>query len=95
MSPLSNWPRNRLLLALPSRHLSQLLPELEHIRCQPEQVLMDADSSLDKGGLHSALAASDVRNINFRVVGTDEPTLILVHGFACTLEDRCFPLLTR
>ena len=38
------------------------------------------------GGLHSALAA-DIRNINFRVVGTDEPTLIFVHGFACTLED--------
>src|SRR6516165_12788260 len=37
-------------------------------------------------GLHSALAA-DIRNINFRVVGTDEPTLIFVHGFACTLED--------
>jgi CRP-like cAMP-binding protein len=43
----SNWPRNRLLLALPSRNLKQLLPELEHIRCEREQVLMDADSSLD------------------------------------------------
>jgi pimeloyl-ACP methyl ester carboxylesterase len=40
-----------------------------------------------RGGLHSALAGSDIRNINFRVVGTDEPTLIFVHGFACTLED--------
>src|ERR1700724_3393420 len=47
MNALSNWPRNRLLLALPSRILKQLLPELEHIRCQREQVLMDADSSLD------------------------------------------------
>jgi pimeloyl-ACP methyl ester carboxylesterase len=28
-----------------------------------------------------------MRNINFRVVGTDEPTLIFVHGFACTLDD--------
>ena len=43
----SNWPRNRLLLALPSRNLKLLMPELEHIRCQREQVLMDADSSLD------------------------------------------------
>jgi CRP-like cAMP-binding protein len=43
----SNWPRNRLLLALPSRDLKRLMPELEHIRCQREQVLMDADSSLD------------------------------------------------
>src|SRR6202035_2287004 len=47
MNDLSNWPRNRLLLALPSRILKQLLPELEHIRCEREQVLMDADSSLD------------------------------------------------
>jgi pimeloyl-ACP methyl ester carboxylesterase len=39
------------------------------------------------GGLRSVLAASDIRTINFRVVGTDESTLILVHGFACTLED--------
>jgi pimeloyl-ACP methyl ester carboxylesterase len=39
------------------------------------------------GRLHSAFAAADIRNINFRVVGTDEPTLIFVHGFACTLED--------
>jgi CRP-like cAMP-binding protein len=42
-----NWPRNRLLLALPSRNLKQLMPELEHIRCRREQVLMDADSPLD------------------------------------------------
>ena len=47
MSVLSNWPRNRLLLALPSSNLKQLMPELEHIRCQREQVLMDADSSLE------------------------------------------------
>jgi CRP-like cAMP-binding protein len=47
MNALSDWPRNRLLLALPSRNLKRLLPELEHIRCQREQVLMDADSSLD------------------------------------------------
>ena len=39
------------------------------------------------GRLHSAFAAADIRNINFRVDGTDEPTLIFVHGFACTLED--------
>src|SRR5580700_6291769 len=47
MSALSNWPRNRLLLALPSSNLKQLMPELEHIRCHREQILMDADSSLD------------------------------------------------
>jgi CRP-like cAMP-binding protein len=47
MSALSSWPRNRLLLALPSRNLKRLMPELEHIACQRGQVLMDADSSLD------------------------------------------------
>jgi CRP-like cAMP-binding protein len=47
MNGLSDWPRNRLLLALPSRNLKRLMPELEHICCQREQVLMDADSSLD------------------------------------------------
>jgi hypothetical protein len=39
--------RNRLLLALPSRNLKRLMPELEQIRCQRAQILMDADSSLD------------------------------------------------
>ena len=47
MNALSNWPRNRLLLALPSRNLNRLMPELEHIRCQRAEVLIDADSSLD------------------------------------------------
>jgi len=47
MNALSNWPRNRLLLALPSRNLKLLMPELEHIPCQHGQVLMDADSPLD------------------------------------------------
>jgi len=47
MSALSNWPRNRLLLALPFRNLKRLMPELERIPCQRGQVLMDADSSLD------------------------------------------------
>jgi CRP-like cAMP-binding protein len=43
----SNWPLNRLLLALPPRHLKRIMPELERIECQREQVLMDADSPLD------------------------------------------------
>ncbi len=47
MNALSNWPRNRLLLALPSSNLKRLMPELEHIHCQRGQILMDADSSLD------------------------------------------------
>ena len=47
MNALSDWPRNRLLLALPSRNLKLLIPELEHIPCQRGQILMDADNSLD------------------------------------------------
>jgi CRP-like cAMP-binding protein len=47
MTDPAHRPRNRLLLALPSRNLKRLLPELEHICCQREQVLLDADSSLD------------------------------------------------
>jgi len=47
MNASPNWPHNRLLLALPSRNLKRLMPELEQIRCQRAQVLMNADSSLD------------------------------------------------
>jgi CRP-like cAMP-binding protein len=47
MNASPNWPGNRLLLALPSRNLKRLMPELEQIRCQRAQVLMNADSSLD------------------------------------------------
>jgi CRP-like cAMP-binding protein len=47
MNASSNWPRNRLLLALPSRDLKQLAPQLTQIPCRREQILTDADSSLD------------------------------------------------
>ena len=47
MTAFTDWPRNRLLLALPSRVRGQLLPSLEPIKCEREQVLMDADSTLD------------------------------------------------
>src|ERR1700731_2634922 len=61
MTAISNWPRNRLLLALPSSDFQQLMPELEQIRCEREQILMDADSSLDQvyfpdSGVVSAVA---------------------------------------
>lgn len=42
-----NWPLNRLLLALPSGNLEQLMPNLQRIDCRREQILVDADSSLD------------------------------------------------
>src|ERR1700677_1547158 len=47
MNELSNWPRNRLLRALPSGNLKRITPELEQIRCRSGQILVDADSSLD------------------------------------------------
>ena len=47
MIATSMWPRNRLLLALPARSLKQVIPDLKHIECKREQVLLDADSSLD------------------------------------------------
>src|SRR5262245_26337735 len=47
MEALSDWPQNRLLLALSARDLKRLRPELEYIRCERKQVLIDADSSLD------------------------------------------------
>src|ERR1700688_4032068 len=47
MNVISQWPRNRLLLALPSSNLKQIMPELEQIPCQRGQVLIDADGSLD------------------------------------------------
>src|SRR5947199_2634879 len=74
---LSDWPRNRLLLALPSRNLKQLLPELEHIRCQREQVLMDADSPLDHvffpdSGVVSVMAVySDGGTIEMATIGRE------------------------
>src|SRR5262249_32306547 len=47
MNALSEWPRNRLLLGLPSRDLRRLIPHLEHVPCHREQILVDADSPLD------------------------------------------------
>jgi CRP-like cAMP-binding protein len=47
MSAPSNWPRNRLLLALPASNLKRLMPELQQIRSQRAQVLIDVDSPLD------------------------------------------------
>lgn len=42
-----DWPRNRLLLALPTRIRGQILSGVEPIKCEREQVLVDADTSLD------------------------------------------------
>jgi CRP-like cAMP-binding protein len=46
-SSISNWPLNRLLLALPSDNLRRLMPELDQVPCKRGDVLIDADSALD------------------------------------------------
>ena len=77
MNALSNWPHNRLLLALPSSDFQQLMPELEQIRCEREQVLMDADSSLDHvffpdSGVVSAVAVyADGSIIEMATIGRE------------------------
>jgi CRP-like cAMP-binding protein len=77
MNPSSNWPRNRLLLALPSRDLKRLMPDLEHIRCQREQMLIEADSSLDHvffpdSGVVSAVAVySDGSIVEMATIGRE------------------------
>jgi len=77
MNALSNWPRNRLLLALPSRNLKRLLPEIENVLCQRGQVLMDADSPLDyvffpHGGVVSVVAVyADGSVIEMATIGRE------------------------
>src|SRR5579863_7928085 len=82
MSAPSNWPRNRLLLALSPRHLKRLMPELELIECQRAQVLMDADSSLDHvffpdSGVVSVVAVyADGKIIEMATIGREGCTAV-------------------
>ena len=82
MSASSNWPRNRLLLALPSSDLQRLTPELEQIRCERAQILMDADSSLDHvffpdTGVISAVAVyADGSIIEMATIGREGCTAV-------------------
>src|SRR5437588_272359 len=77
MNVSSKWPRNRLLLALPPSNLKRLMPELEHIRCHREQVLMEADNSLDHiffpdSGVVSVLAVyADGHVIEMATIGRE------------------------
>ena len=43
-----DWPRNRLLLALPASILKRLMSQLDPVPCERGQVLLDADSALDE-----------------------------------------------
>ena len=77
MNTTSNWPCNRLLLALPARDLKLLKPDLEHIALQREQVLVEADSPLDHvyfpdTGVISILAVyTDGRAIEMATIGRE------------------------
>ena len=77
MNALTNWPRNRLLLALPPADLTRLMPALERVSCEREQVLIDVDSPLDHvffldSGVISAVAVyPDGRVIEMATIGRE------------------------
>jgi len=77
MNAPSNWPGNRLLLALPAADLGQLVPELERVPCESEQLLIDADSPLDHiffpdSGVVSAVAVyADGSIIEMATIGRE------------------------
>jgi CRP-like cAMP-binding protein len=48
VSSQSNWPLNRLLLALPAGDLARLMPDLERVPCQRGNILVDVDGSIDQ-----------------------------------------------
>ena len=72
-----NWPRNRLLQALPSSDLARLMPALEHISCEPERVLMDAEGPLnhiffpDSGVVSAVAVYADGRIIEMATIGRE------------------------
>jgi CRP-like cAMP-binding protein len=82
MNSQKNPPRNRLLLALPSSDLNKLMPELEQIRCDREQIIMDAESSLDQvyfpnSGVVSAVAVyADGAIIEMATIGREGCTAV-------------------
>jgi CRP-like cAMP-binding protein len=77
MNDLSDWRRNRLLIALSSANLRRLMPELEQVRCQPDQILMDADSALehvyfpDNGVISIVAVYSDGSVIEMATIGRE------------------------
>ena len=95
MSAPSNWPRNRLLLALPSGDLKRLMPELEHIRCERGEVLIDADSPLDHvffpdSGVISVVAVyADGNIIEMATIGREGCTCVQAIFGAKTPPSGC------
>jgi len=82
MNALSDSPNNRLLLALPSLDLEHLMPDLERIHCEREQILIDADSPLDHiffpdSGVVSAVAVyADGSIIEMATIGREGCTAV-------------------
>jgi CRP-like cAMP-binding protein len=83
MKALSSYrPRNRLLLALPARHLKRLMPQLKPIACRREQVLLDVDAPLDHvffpdSGVVSVVAVySDGSIIEMATIGREGCTAV-------------------
>jgi CRP-like cAMP-binding protein len=68
---------NRLLLSLAPHDLKQLAPNLEFIRCEPEQMLLDVDALLDhlffpNSGVISAVAVyADGHVIEMATIGRE------------------------
>ena len=97
MSASSNWPRNRLLLALPSPDLQQLTSELEQINCQHAQVLMEADSSLDhvffpdSGVISAVTVYADGSIIEMATIGREGCTAVASCFGARVLLSGCCP----
>jgi CRP-like cAMP-binding protein len=77
MTGLLDWPRNRLLLALPSRDLERLMAELEHVRCERSQTLIHEDSPLhhiffpDSGVISVLAVYSDGQVIEMATIGRE------------------------
>ena len=96
MTDLPSLPQNRLLLALPSRDLKRLMPQLTHMSCRREQVLTDADSSLDHvyfpdSGVVSVVAVySDGSIIEMATVGREGYTGVQAIFGARTSSARFF-----
>ena len=96
MTDLTSWPRNRLLLALPPRDLKRLLPRLTRIACRREQLLTDADSSIDHvyfpdSGVVSVVAVySDGSVIEMATIGREGCTGVQAVFGAKTSSARFF-----
>jgi len=75
---MTSFPHsNRLLLSLPPRNLKQLAPNLQFIRCEREQILLDLDASIDhvffpNSGVISVVAVySDGNVIEMATIGRE------------------------